>query len=235
MAAYCQPVPRNVAEAMLQVVARALCDRADDSPELRAGRTRQLVTTTLGLAPRDGVELMLATLAFGHFQVILDSMSDVFRGQADALKAKTKTTIVPLGRAMLEMLRELRLMQARPMVQATEGVRVEAAPQAQPRHTAGNHSEWAAGQLFPSGAALQDRGVFLVHFDEAREGLDSELRECHHTVVGVAVDPDDAVFGIHLVGDLVQPVHALAEFPRDAVNRFDGMNLVDVHHAAWAG
>jgi hypothetical protein len=47
------------------------------------------------------------------------------------------------------------------------------------------------------------------------------------------VDPDDAVFGIHLAGDLMQPVHALAELRRG--QSFDGMNLVDVHHAAWAG
>jgi hypothetical protein len=28
----------------------------------------------------------------------------------------------------------------------------------------------------------------------------------------------------------MEPVHALAEFPRDTVDGFDGMNLVDVHH-----
>mgnify|MGYP003342969410 CR=1 FL=1 len=28
-----------------------------------------------------------------------------------------------------------------------------------------------------------------------------------------------------LVGDIKQPVHALAEFPRDAIDRLDGMNL----------
>jgi putative transposase len=100
----------------------------------------------------------------------------------------------------------------------------------------GNHSAWAAGCLFPGVAALQDRGVFPVHLDEVREGLDSEVRECHDPLVGVPVDPDDAVFGVHLFGDLVEPVHALAEFLCDTVNRFDGMNLVDVHdQAAWAG
>lgn len=120
MTAFCQPLTRSIAEQMLQVAARALCDRAGDSPEQRDGRTHQMGSSVLGLAPRDGLELMLATLAFGHFQIILDSMGDVFRGQSDALKARTKTAIVPLGRAMLEMLKELRLAQVRPMLQAAE-------------------------------------------------------------------------------------------------------------------
>ncbi|MDE2462854.1 MAG: hypothetical protein KGO02_03950, partial [Alphaproteobacteria bacterium] len=98
-----------------------------------------------------------------------------------------------------------------------------------------NHSAWAAGRLSLTVPALQDRGVLLVHFDEVREGLDSEVCECHHPIVGVPVDPDDTVFGVHLVGDITQPVHALAKFPRNTVDRLDGINLVDVHHAAWAG
>jgi hypothetical protein len=49
----------------------------------------------------------------------------------------------------------------------------------------------------------------------------AEVRECHHTVVAVPVDPDDAVFGVHLVGDIMEPVHALAEFSGDTINRFD--------------
>jgi hypothetical protein len=99
-----------------------------------------------------------------------------------------------------------------------------------------NHSAWAAGGLSLIGPVLEDRGVLLVHLDEVREGLDAEVRECHHTVVAVPVDPDDAVFGVHLVGDIMEPVHILAEFPGDTINRFDGMNLVDVQdQAAWAG
>jgi hypothetical protein len=92
-------------------------------------------------------------------------------------------------------------------------------------HQKGNHSAWAAGCLFPSVSTLQDRAVFLVHFDEVCEGLDTEVRECHDPIVGVPVDPNDAVFGVHLFGDLMEPVDALAEFPRDTINRFDGMNL----------
>ena len=75
-----------------------------------------------------------------------------------------------------------------------------------------------------------------MDFDQFDETVDAEVREGHDPIVGVAVDPNDAVFGVHLVGDIMEPVHALAEFPRDTINRLDGMNLVDVHdHAAWAG
>jgi hypothetical protein len=98
------------------------------------------------------------------------------------------------------------------------------------------HSAWAGGCLFPTVAALQDRGVALVHLDEVGKGLDSEVRECHGPIVGVPVDPDDAVFGVHLLADIMEPVYAVAEFPRHTINRFDGMNLVEVlDQAAWAG
>jgi hypothetical protein len=79
------------------------------------------------MAPRDGLEMMLATLVFGHFQIILDAMADVFRGQTDALKAKTRAAIVPLGRAMLEMIRELREVQQRPAALSPEDVQSDAA------------------------------------------------------------------------------------------------------------
>jgi hypothetical protein len=62
-------------------------------------------------------------------------MGDVFRGQADALKAKTKTAIVPLGRAMLEMLRELRLVQHRPVLASAEDAATEAGTEAEPPQT----------------------------------------------------------------------------------------------------
>lgn len=136
MTASCQPLPRTGAEEMLQVAARALCDRTGDSPEQRRGLTSLMVLTTLGMAPRDGLEFMLATLAFGHFQIILDTMSDVFRGETDALKAKTRTSIVPLGRAMLGMIRELRLSQVRPEMQTSANAQTEDAVGDMPQPTA---------------------------------------------------------------------------------------------------
>jgi hypothetical protein len=180
MTAFCQPLPRSVAEEMLQVVARALCDRAGDSPEQREGRTRQMVSSTLGMAPRDGLEFMLATLAFGHFQIILDSMSDVFRGQTDALKAKTKTTIVPLGRAMLEMLKELRLAQVRPAMQAEEDTHKEEAAEAEPQRTAASPPSAPAAPPDPDTLTEEE----LATLNDPRLGLPAE-------VIAWMAGPDD--------------------------------------------
>jgi hypothetical protein len=125
MTTHCQPLPRPLAEEMLQVVARAICDRPGDSSAQRDSRTRQMVHSTMGFEPRDGLEYMLSIMAFGHFQVILDSMRDVFQGQTDAMKVKTKTTIVALDRAMLEMIKELRVVRRRPMARSAEDARRE--------------------------------------------------------------------------------------------------------------
>jgi hypothetical protein len=131
MTATCQPLPRSVAEEMLQVVARAICDRPGDSPVQRESRTRQMVHTTLGSEPRDGLEYMLSTLVFAHFNLILDSMHDVFQGQLDLVKARTKTTIVALDRSMLALVRELREARKRPLEQAAEAVTREEAQTAE--------------------------------------------------------------------------------------------------------
>ena len=118
MSTLCQPLPRPVAEEMLQVVARAICDRPGDNPAQRESRTRQMVHTTLGFEPRDGLEYMLSTLVFAHFNLILDSMHDVFNGQMDLMKARTKTTIVALDRSMLALVKELREAGRRPLAEA---------------------------------------------------------------------------------------------------------------------
>jgi hypothetical protein len=122
----CQPLPQSVAEEMLQVVARAICDRPGDNPAQRASRTRQMVYSTMGFQPRDGLEYMLATMLIGHFNLILDSMHDVFLGQIDTMKARTKTTITALDRTMLAFVRELRLSGLRPLAR---GAAMEAADQ----------------------------------------------------------------------------------------------------------
>jgi hypothetical protein len=98
---------------MLQVAGRSLCDRAGESPAQGQSRTRQMVLSVLGSEPRDGLEFMLATLAFGHFELILDSMHDAFQCQEGVAKAKIKTSIVALDRSMLGMIKEFRLARRR--------------------------------------------------------------------------------------------------------------------------
>jgi hypothetical protein len=126
MTATCQPIPQSVAQEMLQVVARAVCDRPGETDAQRESRTRQMVHATLGCEPRDGLEYMLSTLVFAHFNLILDSMRDVFQGQMDSVKQRTKTNIVALDRSMLGLLKELRAERKRPLTRTADDAPPEA-------------------------------------------------------------------------------------------------------------
>jgi hypothetical protein len=123
MTAYCHPMPHQIAEEMLQVVARAICDRPGESPAQRDSRTHQMVHSVTGLTPRDGLEYMLSSLAVGHFNLILDSLHEVFAGQTEAMKARTKSTIVALDRAFIGLIRELRTERKRPLMKWSETAR----------------------------------------------------------------------------------------------------------------
>ena len=71
-----------------------------------------------------------------------------------------------------------------------------------------------------------------MDFDEIDEVVDSKVGERHHAVVADSVDPDHAVFDVHFVGDVEQPVFVFAEIFGDAAERRDVMDLVDVHGQA---
>jgi len=104
--------PPTVPSGMLQTIAEAICDRPEDAPAKRAVRSGMVMQTVEGFQPRDAAETMLAGLVVTHAHLVEDSARDVFRGQDDRLKARTKSTIVALGRAMFGFLRELRKVQA---------------------------------------------------------------------------------------------------------------------------
>jgi hypothetical protein len=132
MTASCQPLPQSVAEEMLQVVARAICDRPGESPAQRDSRTGQMVHATMGMQPRDGLEYMLSTMLFGHYQLILHSMRELFHGQTESMNARTKSTIVALDRAVLGILKELRIQRKRPLAGLAEIARTEVAAEQTP-------------------------------------------------------------------------------------------------------
>lgn len=117
MTAFCQPLPVFVIEDLFRDVARSLCERPADTIAEKEVRIQRMVHTALGFQPRDGMEYMLTTMTMGHFDLIMDSMHDVFQGQIDTLKARTKSGIVALGRSLLGLARELRTYQARPLVE----------------------------------------------------------------------------------------------------------------------
>jgi hypothetical protein len=128
MTEVCDPLPGSVAKHLLRDAARSLCDRAGETAGQRQSRTNDMVHNVWGFRPRDGLEYMLATLMAGHFEMIMDSVHDVFQGQRDTVKARTKSTIVALDRTMLTMLREFRLARQRPLAQwAEDGLRAQEA------------------------------------------------------------------------------------------------------------
>ncbi len=118
MTAQCHPLPPDSATDFLQLAARAICVRPGETASQGAARIRHLSHTAMGFEPRDGVEYILSILVFGHFNLILDAMSDAFQGQTEAAKTRAKSSIVALDRALLATLRELRLQQKRPVARA---------------------------------------------------------------------------------------------------------------------
>ena len=122
-------MPQSVAEDMFHTTARALCQHPDEPQTLTAVRTRQMVHATLALDPRDGLEMMLATLVVGHHGLILDSIKDVHQTQDERTKIRAKSGIVALDRALLGLLREYRLARARPTAaEAADARPTEPAP-----------------------------------------------------------------------------------------------------------
>ena len=80
---------------------------------------------------------------------------------------------------------------------------------------------------------LEQSRVFLVELDKLDEVFNPEVGKRYYAVFSDAIDPDDAVLGIHFVGDVMQPVFVFAEIFSDTGDGGDVMNLVDVHgHAA---
>jgi hypothetical protein len=81
---------------MIQDAMRAICVRPGEDPVRCESRVRQLAFTTIGFEPRDGLEHILATLSFGHFNLILNAIRDVFHAQKDDVKAKSMKTVLGL-------------------------------------------------------------------------------------------------------------------------------------------
>ena len=76
--------------------------------------------------------------------------------------------------------------------------------------------------------ALKQLGIFSVHLNELDEAVDAEVSERLDAVFSDAIDPDDAVLDLHLVGDVPQPIFVFAEVLGDLGDGGDVMDLVDV-------
>src|SRR6056297_516270 len=87
----------------------------------------------------------------------------------------------------------------------------------------------------PAQATARSVRVLTVHFDEAAQVSDPERGECEDAVVAGAADPDHAIFGLHVDGEIEEPIDGFARFGCNAVDGLDGMHIVERHdHAAFA-
>ena len=66
-----------------------------------------------------------------------------------------------------------------------------------------------------------------MELDKLDEVFNSEVGKRHDAVISDAIDPDDAVLGIHFVGHVPQPVFVFAEVLSDTSDGGDMMNLVE--------
>ena len=98
---------------MLQTIAQAICDRPEATAAQREARYGAVMATVQKLQPCGPVEVMLAGLAVTHAYLIEDAARDVCHTQDDRLKARTRSSIVALGRGMRGFLKELRTIQSR--------------------------------------------------------------------------------------------------------------------------
>ena len=173
MTATCLPLPVSSIHALFQDMGRALCDRPGQTAAEQEARTWCMVHAILGLQPRDGLEYMLSGMATGHFHLILDSMRDVFQGQIDTMKARTKAGIVALDRAMLSLLKELRVSQTRPVAEeARDATRPAAAP---PEARAGTQPAPAPPEETFSPLAEPSPEAVTQARPEAEEGMPSSV------------------------------------------------------------
>jgi hypothetical protein len=209
MTTFCHPLPQSVAQEILTSVVRSVCDNPGQPRAQREAKARAVVHGTLGFQPRDTLEIILASLGIVHFNLILDSAHDVFNGQADTLKARTKSTIVALDRALLGMVKELRVAQTRPVKEAAETPvpepieppAHEPAPPPHPAETETDPNQAVASlpvfEECPPFDPRSDSGTTGEHLAAFRKAID-DLKE---TVNGLPRPPNESPMMAEAAGD----------------------------------
>ena len=108
-------------------MARALCERSNETKEQRFVRVQAVTQMILGLLPRDVVEAMLAGQTVMFHELMTDSIHDTLQGQIDTMRRATRANIVGLNRAFHMNLEKLAHYQLRP----SQGTREATAPAAE--------------------------------------------------------------------------------------------------------
>ena len=75
-------------------------------------------------------------------------------------------------------------------------------------------------------------GSISVDQDDLAQIFDTKVGEGYDAAVAEVVNPDQAVFGFHLIGDVREPLLILGEVTGDTVNREDVMDFIGLHDQA---
>ncbi len=123
MTSTCHPISAADAHEMMRGVVHAVCDRPGEAVTRREARAHDVVRSVMAFEPRDAVEIMLAGLAVMHFHLLLASTHEAFGMLATGPSGRANSGIAALDRAMNGFIKELRIAQKRPVVDAVPEVR----------------------------------------------------------------------------------------------------------------
>src|ERR1051326_7809899 len=116
--------------------ARSLAERKGETKERPSARAAAIVRTIMCLLPRDAAEALLASHCVMFHELMADSAHDLLRGEVEAVRKATRSSIVAMDRCFRANLSQLERYQMR----NAEGRRDDPAVQA-PARTASDRSE----------------------------------------------------------------------------------------------
>ena len=95
-------------------MAKAVSERPGEATQQQTTRLRAATYTVLGLQPRDVTEAMLAGHCMMFHELLVDSMRNSMRGEADTVRRATRASIVSINQAFDNCLSRLEYYQTRP-------------------------------------------------------------------------------------------------------------------------
>jgi hypothetical protein len=104
---------RELFTHLLGDMAKAMSQRAGEPKERHFARTQAATHTILAFSPRDSIELMIAGHCVMFHEMIVDSVGDTLRGEADPAHRAARGTIAAMDKAFGNNLERLERYQRR--------------------------------------------------------------------------------------------------------------------------
>jgi hypothetical protein len=95
-------------------MAKAVSERPGESRQQQDTRSQAAAHMVMGLQPRDVIEAMLAGHCMMFHELLVDSMRNTMRGEADPVRRATRAGIVTMNKAFDNCLSRLEYYQTRP-------------------------------------------------------------------------------------------------------------------------